>query len=80
MSEVFRFGDTPDERWSFPNTRGEKTSDQIHGARYGERPLFYVASCAEALDYLIYGCPTTEMAVAKLRTVRGAARAEPEGR
>jgi hypothetical protein len=82
MSEVFRFGQLRHEKWSFPNTRGERTSSEIHAARYRNEPLYHAASCAEALDYLIYGCPTTALAVKKLRMIRAAAQRpeeEPNG-
>jgi len=67
--ENFKF-----DGWIAPDPRGERTSEEIHSLRYGTPPRSHAAFVAEAYDYLVYVCPTTEMAVKALRAIRSAAR------
>jgi hypothetical protein len=58
--------------WSFPDPTSERASEGRHQARYGEPRNFAVAELADALVYLVVECPTTAMAVEKLRAIRKA--------
>lgn len=73
------FGDG-DERWSAPDPTHEKMRDARHAARYPlspYQPNYNCASQAETYEYLVNTCPTTELAVAKLRMIRRAIRELP---
>lgn len=65
------------EQWSFPDMASVQMCDAAYAARYpapGQPPNYDVASMAEALFYLTVDCPTTELAIKKLRAVRAALR------
>ena len=73
------FGEGP-ERWSFTDPTSERMDEARHAARYpvpGVAPQYAVAEQADDLAYLLHVCPTTELAVAKLRQIRRAIREKP---
>ncbi len=79
-SFVIIFGEG-DQRWSMPDPRQKRVSDANRAARYGELSHsdgLILASVASAFAYLIHDCPTTKLAIEKLRMMRAAVRALPD--
>jgi len=75
------FGDGP-ERWSAPDPTAQVFEDGRHRARYplpGEKPNYQVAELADIYAYLVAGCPTTKLAIEKLRAIRKAIREDDDG-
>ena len=69
-----------DERWSFTDPTSNQAEADRHAARYpvpGVAPQYGVAGQADDLAYLLADCPTTKLAVAKLRQIRRAIREKP---
>ena len=69
-----------DERWSFTDPTSERMDEARHAARYpapNVAPQYAVAEQADDLAYLLADCPTTKLAVAKLRQIRRAIREKP---
>jgi hypothetical protein len=69
-----------DDMWSFHDPRSRRAQEAIertrwnggNGVRSGDAGV--LASIIGTLDYLLYGCPTTTEACAKLREMRRAVR------
>ncbi len=73
---VIVFGEG-DQRWSAPDPTAANMNDARHAARYplpGVKPNYGVASQADIYVYLTVDCPTTELAIEKLRAIRRAIR------
>lgn len=74
-----------DTRWSVPDVGSQPYCDAGWKARYAKERLtqtecFYLAECVELLHYLFILCPTTAIAISKVRDVRRAIRDEESKR
>lgn len=75
-----------DEMWSFHDPRSQRAQEAIERTRWnggngvGPGDVRVLASIIGTLDYLLYVCPTTTDAFAKLREMRRAVKelAKPE--
>ena len=69
---VFHF-----DGWSWPDTNSESIANAAWKARYGtpdKKDLMLLATTVSALHYLMVECPTTEIAIKKVRMIRREAR------
>lgn len=76
-----RFGEGS-ERWSAPDPQDDERGEAMHAARYNFASLtqtqaYQLAEMADAYVYLLVTCPTTEMAIEKVREIRRAVREAP---
>lgn len=71
------FGDEPPHQWGFPDPLYQPLLDAKHKARYSPERLtpadaMTLATFVDACMYLLVDCPTTELAIEKLRAIRRA--------
>jgi len=72
------------ERWQIPDPESDALHDAMHTARYNLKSLtqeeaYRLCEVASAYVYLLAECPTTTMAIEKVRTIRAAVKAPPDG-
>lgn len=82
VANIIIFG-KDDTRWSVPDVGSQAVSDAAWKARYAMDALtqtecFHLAECVNLLQYLFCDCPTTAIAVEKVRAVRRAMREQEE--
>lgn len=78
VANVIIFG-ADETRWSFPDVLSDAIGESAWTARYAMNKLtqtdcYRLAECVNAMQYLLGSCPTTEMAVQKIRDLRRAYR------
>lgn len=76
-----RFGEGS-ERWSAPDPQDDERGEAMHAARYDlagmtQTQAFQLAEMAEAYCYLLATCPTTALAIEKVREIRRTVREAP---